>query len=69
MGKRYEPSPVQLCLALDVAPPVPAPKPTRGPLCPAALRHGQDQWRCRYCGIAWDIDEERPSCDTPDHHP
>jgi hypothetical protein len=66
MTRRYDPSPVQLQLFMSVAPP---PVPVRGPLCPVPTRHTQDQYRCAYCGLVWDIDEPRPPCDGPDHHP
>ena len=26
------------------------------------VRYGQDQYRCSFCGMVWDTDEERPPC-------
>jgi hypothetical protein len=65
MAKRYDASPVQLCLALD------APVPTAAlykPLkairedCASPIRFGQDEYRCRLCGLIWGVDEPRPAC-------
>lgn len=66
MPKQYDPSPVQLCLALD------APKPSTESLkymgkvlvfdCPPPQRFGQDQYRCTRCGVVWDVDEPVPPC-------
>lgn len=30
--------------------------------CPAPTRYGQDEYKCRTCGVIWGIDEPRPPC-------
>lgn len=69
MGKRYDPSPMQLQLFRADFAPLEARvmafvSERQRTDCVPPTRHTSDQYRCATCGIVWDVDETRPNCDT-----
>lgn len=62
MTKRYDPSPTQLELFQPA--PVDFAKLAATPLKTVCnfpkFRLSADQYKCRTCGVVWDLDEERP---------